>query len=471
MQSDGSRTVERSGLVAKIVAKIVAMVVRHSVLLRNAGALTVGTMATAVLGFFYWWFAARHFSAQAVGYAAAAISLMSLLAQMGELGMGTLLIGEVPKIPAAASSLISAALLTVVGSTATLGIVYLLMAARFSFVLGSITGSMANAIFFMVGLSVTGFILVLDQAFVALLRSALQMYRNIAFASIKLALLLGIAFASSIEVTEAGIFSTWIVGQVASLAVVAAVISHGGRRFWHRPRVSVLRPLLGQVLRHHILNIVIQAPSLLLPFIVTVMLSPQINAAFYAAWTLTNVVLLVPACFCVVLYSVGTREPALFAGRLKFSLGLSTLLGLGAGCALLVLSQFILGLFNPAYPGIAGASLQLLGFGTLGVMLKYHYVMIQRLRYRMMLAAALLALGGALEISAAIAGARYDGLIGLTEAWLIAVAVEAILMSPVIVSAVRFGAHVPPVAAIKHDQSEVTMGPLSVDHVAAQRAG
>src|ERR1700730_6720585 len=72
---------------------------RHSAMLRNAAALSAGAGTTAVLGFVYWWFAARNFPAEAVGFAAAAVSMMNFLALVSELGMGTLLMGEVPRMP------------------------------------------------------------------------------------------------------------------------------------------------------------------------------------------------------------------------------------------------------------------------------------------------------------------------------------------------------------------------------------
>ena len=90
---------------------------RHQDLLSNASTLAATTGVTSVLGFAYWATAARLFSQQAVGYGAAAISAMTLLGTIGMLGMGTLLIGELPRRSARAG-LVSAALLTCgLGST------------------------------------------------------------------------------------------------------------------------------------------------------------------------------------------------------------------------------------------------------------------------------------------------------------------------------------------------------------------
>jgi O-antigen/teichoic acid export membrane protein len=438
---------------------------RHSGMLRNAAALSAGACATAVLGFAYWWFAARSFPAEAVGFAAAAISMMNFLALVSELGMGTLLMGEVPKMPDTAPSLISASLLSSLVAGLLVGLIYLVTARWMSIDLGGITATGATKAVFLFGLTVTGFTLVLDQAFVGMLRSTLQMYRTISFATVKL-VLLGIAGLIGTP-SEFGIFGTWIGGQLCSIVLLSAFCAHGGNRIWYTPKVRLLRPLLGTVLRHHLLSIVIQAPGLILPFVVAVALSPRTNAAFYAAWTLVNVMLLVPASLTSVLYSIGAREPLQLPHRLKVSLGISTLVGLSAGIGLFLSSEFIMGLFNPAYPVIAGASLKLLGFGTLGVMLKYHYVVVQRLRYRMLEASMLLGAAGALEIFAAIVGARSGGLFGLTEGWLFAVFAEAIILSPVVVRAALDG--IPSEAAGLTPPPKGAM-PVPAVHVATQQS-
>ena len=78
-------------------AAVMAAWRQHQDLLSNASTLAATTCVTSVLGFAYWAIAARLFSQQAVGYSAAAISAMTLLGTIGMLGMGTLLIGELPR--------------------------------------------------------------------------------------------------------------------------------------------------------------------------------------------------------------------------------------------------------------------------------------------------------------------------------------------------------------------------------------
>src|SRR6266853_6583633 len=85
----------------------------NSIILVNAGSLVGTTAVTAVLGFVYWWLAARQFPPETVGFASAAISAMTLLGSICVLGFGTLLIGELPRHPGKEMSLISPALILV----------------------------------------------------------------------------------------------------------------------------------------------------------------------------------------------------------------------------------------------------------------------------------------------------------------------------------------------------------------------
>ena len=416
--------------------------VRHAAMLANAGALATGTLVGALCGFAYWWLAARSFSPTAVGLAAAAVSMMNLLGHVGEVGLGPFLIGRISRTDDA-PALVATALLTAAASCLAIGIAYVGLDRMFNFGLGGILRDWSASAAFVVGVALTGFTLVLDQALVGLLRATTPMWRNVSFALIKLALLALAAFAWGKSAREETIFMTWLVGLLASLALAAAWSGIRRRSIWHAPRLALLRPLAGEVMGHHVLNVALQAPALALPFVVTIVLSPATNAPFYAAWSLVNVVLLVPASVTTVLYSTGAREPEMLASRLKLSVALSAALGLAAGVGLLLFSPFVLGLFSPAYPGIAGTSLRLLGFGTLGVMVKYHYVALRRLAGHTVKAAALLAVGGVFELALAAVGGRLGGLTGLTEGWLAAVLLEAALMLPCVVTAARSPAAVP----------------------------
>src|SRR5579864_3579031 len=85
----------------------------NRVMLINAGSLIGTTAVTSGLGFVYWWVAARQYAPEAVGLASATVSTMLLLGSISMLGLGTLLITELPRQPGREVSLISTGFIVV----------------------------------------------------------------------------------------------------------------------------------------------------------------------------------------------------------------------------------------------------------------------------------------------------------------------------------------------------------------------
>ena len=161
---------------------------RHRDLLSNAGSLVATTGVASLLGFVYWMFAARLFSQRAVGYGSAAVSAMTLLGTIGMLGLGTLLIGELPRRSSRAG-LVSAALLTCGLGSLVLGLGFAVVAPHVSVSFADMIGTPGRGALFVAGVALTGVTLVFDQATIGLMRGGLQLRRNIAFAVAKLLVL------------------------------------------------------------------------------------------------------------------------------------------------------------------------------------------------------------------------------------------------------------------------------------------
>ena len=189
---------------------------RHRDLLSNASTLAATTGVTSVLGFTYWAIAARLFSQEAVGYGAAAISAMTLLGTVGMLGMGTLLIGELPRRTARAG-LVMAALLTCGLASLVIGLGFAVLGPRFNAHFGHVSGTMDQVAMFAVGVALTGISLVFDQATIGLMRGGLQLTRNAVFAVAKLLAMLATAIILH-DRFGVGIQRLWVVGIALSMS-------------------------------------------------------------------------------------------------------------------------------------------------------------------------------------------------------------------------------------------------------------
>ncbi|MBV9569104.1 MAG: hypothetical protein JO172_13300 [Hyphomicrobiales bacterium] len=424
---------------APLVGRLRGEIDAQADLLGNSGALAAGALITAGMGFLYWWLAARYFPPHAVGLASAAISLMNLIGLIGEVGLGTLLVGETLRHPKQAPDLISGALVSAWASSIICGLGYIALADLFPGTLGVfLAGKVDFTVLFVAGCGITGFALVLDAVFAGLLRSAVQMYRHAAFSALKLILLFVLPLIISSARGEISIFSAWITGQFLSILLLAAILAARGQAVWHTPDFRVLRPLLPNVIGHHLLNVATQAPGFVLPILVTLILSPEVNAAFYAAWMMLNTVLLIPASLTTTLFTIGASDPATITSRLKFSFLFCCFFSLVVEIGFVLCSDFVLGLFGSSYESIGGPTLRILGLSVLALTLKYHYVAVQRLRNRMMGASLLLGFAAGIEICFAFLGGRYGGLPGFAWGWVAAIYLEAAFAIPGLLSAAQF---------------------------------
>jgi len=261
----------------------------------NAGSL-IGTWGvTSGLGFVYWWLAAREFTPQDVGIGSASISVMTLLGTICMMGLGTLLITELPRQPEQAGSLISTALIVVCIVGGCAGGVFALVAPELFASFSPLRASISTIMLFALGVSLTSVTLVLDHAMIGLLQGGVQLWRNLLFALGKLAVLFLVSRWLS-QTTGMDIYNAWTMGNVISLGMLASFVAlkKRGRGKRYHPQWTFLRKLGGAALQHHFLNLVLSAPTLLLPVMVTVMLSTQANAWFYVAWMVANFVFVVP---------------------------------------------------------------------------------------------------------------------------------------------------------------------------------
>ena len=110
-------------------------------------------MVTSILGFAYWWLAARQFSPPAVGLASAAISAMTLLGTLSICGLGILLIGELPRQKGKEASLISATLIVAGVVGGCLGMLFAIVALYLSHDFQMLRASVENVALFAVGVS------------------------------------------------------------------------------------------------------------------------------------------------------------------------------------------------------------------------------------------------------------------------------------------------------------------------------
>jgi O-antigen/teichoic acid export membrane protein len=408
---------------------------RHHALLHNAGSLVATTGVTSAMGFVYWAFAARLLSQQAVGYGSAAVAAMTLLGTIGMFGLGTVLIGELPRRRHGAG-LVSAALLAAGVGSLLLGLGFAVVAPLADPRFAGIVGTAEKAALFAAGVAVTGLSLVFDQATIGLMRGGLQLTRNIGFAVAKLLTLPAAALILH-DGLGASVTLSWVAGMIISLIPVVIRLKQTGQPVLPKPDWAVLHGLRRTAMAHNWLNLAIAVPMSLIPVLVAVVVSPSANAAFYAAWMLASFLYIIPVHLSTVLFAVAAGDPKAIAGKLRFAVKLSLAIGLPGMAALGFGAHLALSLFGAGYARAATVPLWLLVIGYLPALPKVFYVAVCRATGRIWRAAFVLTAFAAAEIAMAAVGGVLGGLVGLSVALLAVSAVEGLVTTPAVVKICR----------------------------------
>jgi len=422
----------------KEISNIFQWIKTNSALLLNAGSLIGTSGVTSALGFIYWWLAARSFSPAVVGLASAAISAMALLGAFSIVGLSTLLLGELQRHRNQATALISAALFLVGTIGGGVGAGYAVLAPYLSNDFRPMGGNILDILLFACGVSLTAVTLVFDEAMIGLLLGGLQLWRNTLFAGIKLVVLFFLSLWFS-RVTGMMIYMTWVIGNLFSLAILGVFILLRWRKPWrcYRPHWGLLRQMGPSALKHHMLNLTLQAPSLILPVLVTVMLSASANAWFYVAWNLTSVSNVVSSSLTMTLYAVSAASLATLARKMRLTLGLAFVACILIACLLLFDTRQVLTLFGHSYYAQAAFSLRLLAVESLPFIIKTHYIALSRIHNQVTRTFFVTIGTGILELSCAALGAHLGGLNGLSLGWFCAMCMEAVVMAPTVYNAAR----------------------------------
>lgn len=198
--------------VRMVIVRVSTALRKSAALVVNSGALAIGTAATAVLGFAYWWLAARLFPPEAIGRASALLSVMGLVGLLGEAGLGTLLIGEIGRHRDRAPGLVGAA--ACVGAALALGLasLYVFVAPLVSST--GLIGGWIESIAFVLGCGLTVLNAVALQALVGNLNSTGRMIQQVLFSLSKLMLIA--AAAAGGYASNAAILLTWVAGLLTS---------------------------------------------------------------------------------------------------------------------------------------------------------------------------------------------------------------------------------------------------------------
>jgi len=403
-------------------------------LLRNAGSLAATTGLTSVLGFGFWFVAARHYTPAEIGYASSSTNAIMLLGTVGIFGLGTMLIGELPKRRERGGLFAASVIASAVGSL-VLGFAFPLVATAFHARFPEIDGSLPRLLVFAAGVMLTGATMVFDEGMIGLLRGGVQLWRNTAMSIIKVAALPVMGYLLVKDAYGSGIMVAFVIGTAGSLVPAVIQLKRGGMKIWHRPDWQELRRLFRVALNHNWLNLAIVAPARIIPVVVLFAVGETASGVFYIAWMLIAFLFMVPVHLSTVLFAIASASPELIAEKLRFVLRVSLLIGLPVMAALAIGAHFALGLFGSEYAAMGTVPLWLLCIGYIPQMPKAQFIAVSRATNKVGRAAAMLCCTAACELVAIVIGGKLAGLDGLTFGYLCVLIGEGLLYAPTVLRA------------------------------------
>ena len=418
-------------------AKVRDLWQRNKDLLRNAGSLAATTGLTSLFGFVFWIVADHEFSKSEAGYAIAATNAMQLFGTIGMFGLGTMLIGELPKRQRERGGLFASSVATAGIGSAILGLIFAIVVGLYfsdKKHLPGIGGTPGQMLIFVVGVTLTGATLVFDEGTIGLLRGGVQLWRNMALSAIKLAVLPVLALFLH-DAYGVGISLSFVIATAGSVIPAAIMLMRGGSSIFHRPDWGGLRTLLPVAISHNWLNLAMATPSRIIPIVVPLAVGAAENSAFYDAWMISSLLFMVPVHLGTVLFALASASPEVVAEKLRFVLRVSLLIGLPVMAVLAIAAHFALNLFGPGYAELGTVPLWLLIIGYIPQMPRAQFIAVSRATNRVGQAAGLICFFALCEVASIYFGGKLGGLYGLSFAYLGVLIIEGLITAPTVLRA------------------------------------
>jgi O-antigen/teichoic acid export membrane protein len=388
-------------------------------LVRNALAVMAGKTATMAFGFLFWLLAAREFARPEVGLAAGVVAAMMLCTQLAIGGVGSAVITCYAEYRRRPAKLLDTSFTFVAGSALAAAGVFLVLASFGLRHLGVVSAHPLYALVFAL-MTLFGTVgILLDQISIALGRGDQVLVRGLAFGA----------------VTVAGVgLLPLLLGRDDSFAIVAPWAIAGGvnvglglvqlRRMvpGYRFRGRVDRVTAAELVRHGFpnygLTLAERAPGLVLPIVVTEILTPAGNATWYAAWMMAWVVYTIPISAGLSLFAEGSNRPALLREAAADAVRVALLVGVALSLVLGVFAHFALSLLGSRYGATGTEPLRILLLAFVPLTFVQAYFATSRARRRLGEAVLVGSISAALSIGAAAAAGALWGLTGMALSWL-----------------------------------------------------
>ena len=385
-------------------------------LYRNALLLITSSAVATGLGFFFWMVVARLYTETDVGFGAAVISAMTLLAALSRLGFGLTIIRFLPKAEDPQEMINSCLTLSGIVSLA-LAIIFIIGLDFWSPAIVFIKNNLIFAAAFIVFVLLATLQGLIAEVFVAKRRAEFSLSMNTIYSVLKIPL----PFVLATFFYTFGIVSSW--GIASAVVVTVSAI-------WFLPRILVgYKPLpklnwgiLKEFWRYSAGNYISTtlqlAPALVLPLIIVNLLGPAQNAYFYVGWRIAGLLFIIPIAVSQSLLAEGSHFEDRLHVDVRRSLKFTFLILIPAIIFVCLAGKWLLLLFGESYSANALLMLWILAASGVFVGFTSIYQSILRVEGRMRELVYLSVFTTAVVLIGSCFVAKPFGIVGVAYVWL-----------------------------------------------------
>ena len=393
-------------------------------LYKNALYLIINSGLAAVLGSLFWIIVARIYSPSEVGLATALISATGLLTTFSKLGFDWSLIRFLPT-ENDKQGLINTSL-TIVGIvTLVLTLLFVSGLRLWSPALLVIQQDFAVFAAFVIFSVVSSLAALQNTAFVGLRSSKYSLYQSVISGLLQLPLpLILISFGML------GIFMSKIVVSVTALIIAIILVRRVVPKYVPIPTISkrIISPMVRFSISNYMSENLDSLPGLLFPLIIVNILTKESNAYFFIAWSIANLLFVIPIGICSSLLAEGVYEPQEFQKHIWRAIKFTFLLVVPATLIIFFFGDKILLLFGKSYSKSSMQILQILALSSIPFAISRVYVTIKRVQLKMVPVLVVYASSAIFSLALSLILLPRMGLRGLGIGWLATQTVIAVVL-------------------------------------------
>lgn len=398
-----------------------------SSLCSNAFYLMLNNISTALLGFVFWKVITIFYTPAEVGIGVALLTASSLVAAIGNMGLGSGIIRFVPRSGAASNKIINIAF-TMAGLVAILmSLLYLLCVEYWSQALMIIRETFGISLAFVLISIATGLSNLIDHALLAGRATQYVFLKNSVISLLKIPIPIFVFFSAG----GLGIYLG--TGVALGLGIIISglfILPKVHKEFFFRPALvkSIIKKILPYSFTNYAAGLLNGSPGYIYPLIVINLLGEEYNAYFYIPWVLCTAIMVIPTGLSNSLFAEGSHDARSLARDGRRALLLSLILTIPTIGAIQFLSEWILDLFGPNYSIQGSLVLKYLSLSVFPMSISLLFIAINQVKKKLILIIAQAGLTSFLTIGLGYFFIIHYGILGIGIAYTVSNIIVALVV-------------------------------------------